>query len=239
MRNKKLAFTLIELLMVMVIIGTLTVISLDYFGKAKVKSRDVQRKAHVSSIAQALEHYRSANGVYAPQWCAAVQASISCFRASRTDTTGLGDMYFNTNGGVTNNDPLFTADTVVNPDWSGYLLNLMPKPSVIPNTAPSTLGSFSSTNDPTNATVNWNSGAINYRVQNIYYMVRVLLEDTSAAGSDPAGTCNSTTAGNYITSTSVVDDDAWNNATYSVQGASCGPGVYKIYQVSSLSIPHS
>ncbi len=51
------AFTLIELLVVMAIMAILTIITVSQFNTAKVKARDAQRKADLSSIKNALLMY--------------------------------------------------------------------------------------------------------------------------------------------------------------------------------------
>lgn len=50
-------FTLVELLVVIAIMSILTVISASQFTTAKKKARDVQRKADLSSLSQALGMY--------------------------------------------------------------------------------------------------------------------------------------------------------------------------------------
>ena len=61
---KKRGFTLIELLVVTAIIIVLTTIVLVNLDKARIKSRDVQRKADLSKIASALDLYKAENKVY-------------------------------------------------------------------------------------------------------------------------------------------------------------------------------
>ena len=53
----KKAFTMIELLVVMAIMGILTIITVSQFTTAKIKARDAQRKADLSSVSKALLMY--------------------------------------------------------------------------------------------------------------------------------------------------------------------------------------
>jgi general secretion pathway protein G len=62
--NKRSAFTLIELLIAVVIIGILAAIGLGQFHNAQIRARDAQRKDNLSSVAKALEMYYSDQGRY-------------------------------------------------------------------------------------------------------------------------------------------------------------------------------
>jgi len=53
------AFTLIELMVVVSIIAVLTAVAVVNYDKAKVKSRDVQRKKDLTMMASALETYKA------------------------------------------------------------------------------------------------------------------------------------------------------------------------------------
>lgn len=57
MKNK--GFTLIELVVVMAIIATLTALAAFNFGQARARARDVQRKSELKSIQNALELYKN------------------------------------------------------------------------------------------------------------------------------------------------------------------------------------
>lgn len=64
MVKKRQAFTLVELMIVMTIIGILSTIVVVNYGNAKAKSRDARRMADISSIAAALELYKMDNKRY-------------------------------------------------------------------------------------------------------------------------------------------------------------------------------
>lgn len=64
MKKKYFGFTMIELLIVIVILGILSVIGLGAFTSAQTKSRDSHRKSSLSGIATALEVYYNDYGKY-------------------------------------------------------------------------------------------------------------------------------------------------------------------------------
>ncbi|MCX6754391.1 MAG: type II secretion system protein [Candidatus Nomurabacteria bacterium] len=62
MKNKKYrGFTLIELLIVVAIIGLLSAVIMIQLDKARMKSRDSQRKVDISKISMAIEQYITNN----------------------------------------------------------------------------------------------------------------------------------------------------------------------------------
>jgi len=58
------AFTLVELLVVMAILGILTVVTLGNFRTSQIKARDAQRKSDLRQIANALEAYYNDHAGY-------------------------------------------------------------------------------------------------------------------------------------------------------------------------------
>ncbi|MFZ5366301.1 MAG: type II secretion system protein [Patescibacteria group bacterium] len=63
-KNSKLGFTLVELLVVMAILAILATVSLANFRTSQIKARDAQRKADLRQIANALEAYMNDHGGY-------------------------------------------------------------------------------------------------------------------------------------------------------------------------------
>lgn len=58
------AFTIVELLVVIVVIGILTSISVVSYNSIQVSTRDEQRKTNTLGVAAALEKYYAANSIY-------------------------------------------------------------------------------------------------------------------------------------------------------------------------------
>ncbi len=73
--TKRGGFTLVELIVVIIVIGILTTLSIFGMNKIQQDSRDKQRIASVTSIAEALEKYYDKNGEYPS--CSAVTASAT------------------------------------------------------------------------------------------------------------------------------------------------------------------
>ena len=61
---KKNAFTLVELLVVISIMSILTVITVSQFTAARIRSRDVARKADLNSLSKALQNYYADYGLF-------------------------------------------------------------------------------------------------------------------------------------------------------------------------------
>ena len=64
MKNKKKAFTLLEILIVLGIIGLLLAMSAAAFMSARSTARDAKRKADLEQIRGALETYKADVGTY-------------------------------------------------------------------------------------------------------------------------------------------------------------------------------
>lgn len=62
--NKTSGFTLVELLVVISIMSILTVITVSQFTSARIRSRDVARKADLNSLSKALQNYYADYGVF-------------------------------------------------------------------------------------------------------------------------------------------------------------------------------
>ena len=64
---KKNAFTLVELLVVISIMSILTMITVSQFTSARIRSRDVARKADLNSLSKALQNYYADYGLFPDQ----------------------------------------------------------------------------------------------------------------------------------------------------------------------------
>ena len=94
-RNKKLAFTLVELLVVIAVIGLLSMVSVAYLQGAKSRSRDVERLGKIKQLQQSLDFYYDKHGNFpissncgaitpSTDWCNSVE-SLSENRWIRDD----------------------------------------------------------------------------------------------------------------------------------------------------------
>lgn len=72
----KKAFTLIELLIVITIIGILMALAIASYAKTRAAARDAKRQSDLEQIKSALEIYRADNGQYPPPanvgWCTVI-----------------------------------------------------------------------------------------------------------------------------------------------------------------------
>jgi len=78
--HRSKAFTIVELIIVIAIIGILATISALSFTHFQAQSRDAQRASKVSVIAEALEKYYDANGEYPS--CVAMTADAATLKSS-------------------------------------------------------------------------------------------------------------------------------------------------------------
>jgi len=90
--NAPKGFTLIELLVVISIIGVLSVIGLNSFGSARVKSRDSNRKSDLSAISKALELYYNDLGEYPDHDNGSI---VGCGDSTTPATCTWGDTFQN------------------------------------------------------------------------------------------------------------------------------------------------
>lgn len=95
MKKKYFGFTMIELLIVIVILGILSVIGLGAFTSAQKKSRDSNRKSSLSGIVTALEVYYNDYGNY-PMGDAS--GNIEGCGAGGTATCSYGSIWQDGNG---------------------------------------------------------------------------------------------------------------------------------------------
>lgn len=98
-QNKKiLGFTMIELLIVIVILGILSVIGLGSFQAAQMKSRDSKRKSSLNSMVTALEVYYNDFGNYPGDTGGDINgcgagATSQCSPGSSWENTTNGTLY--------------------------------------------------------------------------------------------------------------------------------------------------
>ncbi|MEI8067765.1 MAG: prepilin-type N-terminal cleavage/methylation domain-containing protein [Candidatus Shapirobacteria bacterium] len=94
MSNKKNAFTLIEMLVVITIIIVLTAIGVVSYSAAGVKARDGRRMADLEKIRLALEMYRQTNQVYPTTGTVKDDLSPTYLQSWPDDPKNFGYVYF-------------------------------------------------------------------------------------------------------------------------------------------------
>lgn len=111
--NMKKAFTLVEMLIVIVIIGILAAALIPRLTGVQSRARDVARKADISQISTALTTYQLDNGSYVTTWTSSITGA---------NLTGLGEQ-FALNG--LNNFPVTSVRTVNGSLWILVHLGLL------------------------------------------------------------------------------------------------------------------
>lgn len=237
--TKLRGFSLIELLIVMTIIGILVTISMTSYASAQRRSRDTTRKAQVLNISSAIERYRSANGVYAPEYCT--------FRAAGGAKCYSGTTYLGGNGvcvSQVSDDNMDTPDTAFDEDplhktESGFLLKFMGKPRTLTSTisgaipdaqSASTCFFGTSTENPTSL----KNGRIRITTTRDLYWVYVALENKGEKRS-PAGSICKKFPGNG------TEAPAYYTGVFLAYNEACGAGendMYKIFSRGSYGEPN-
>lgn len=208
--RRSVAFSLIELMIVIAIISILVVISIVSFASSQRKSRDVQRKTAMLNIAAALEQYHTTHNVYAPEYCSVAtlmqrNPGLGCYANYNPNDTyrgGLGYADYVTAGpnGDDGPNPLFLSSQVdaLKP-YTGYLLPYMSEPPFVPGTI--------STNGGADETIEWPRSSVDqegsfsldvlvtsmratYYVTAQNYWLRIALENRNEPRVPaPSGTC--------------------------------------------------
>lgn len=80
MKNKTHGFTLMELLVIIAIIGTISTIGVAYLIQSRTKSKDAIRTAEVEQIRKAVEFYINDNFYLPPN------SGTTCYRSDDADT---------------------------------------------------------------------------------------------------------------------------------------------------------
>ena len=241
-RTKFNAFSLIELLIVITIIGILITISMTSFASAQRRSRDTTRKAQILNISSEVERYRSANGVYAPEYCT--------FRAAGDAKCYSGTTYLGGNGvcvSQVSDDNMDSPDTAFDIDntsnatiaASGFLLKFMGKPRTLPSTisgaipdaqSASTCFFGTSTLNPTSL----KNGRIRITTTRDLYWVYVALENKGEKRV-PAGSVCKKFPG------SGVEAPGYFTGVFLAYNEACGAGendMYKIFARGSYGEPN-
>lgn len=231
-------------------------ISVSSFRGAQARSRDTTRKTQVLNMQSAIEQYKGAQSVYAPQYCSYAGGTSGspavagqCYNNTDPVDTyrgGLGNCdYIVTAPGeaAAIRDPAFVVDTASAGAIaaSGYLLPYMARPATLP----------SSINEPgldTAATAYWPSasancarrpssilrktGRIAYKIHKAYW-VQVVLESKNTL-RDPAGA----TCYYYGMPTALLSNVEFRDVVYlAYPYAACGANQYKIFARGNLATP--
>lgn len=85
----KKAFTMIELLVVMAIMGILTIITVSQFTTAKIKAQDAQRKADLSSVSKAILMYYADYSKFPAASAGKIQLNVN----GKSDILDWGDEF--------------------------------------------------------------------------------------------------------------------------------------------------
>ena len=113
--NFKLGFSLIELLVVIGIMGTLITILLPNFIGARQRGQDARRKLDLEQIRSALEQYRSVNGSY-PRFLSTLTSGTIYISTLPTDpvaASGYTYQYTSLPAGCTTAGPTFCTDYTI------------------------------------------------------------------------------------------------------------------------------
>ena len=123
---KRSAFTLVELLVVVAIIGLLSTVATIALSSARVKARDTARKANLVQVAKALEVYYNDNGSYPSTGGIAAWHGATATYGPYPDTgagawiPGLSPTYIATlPHDPDTGKPRVYCQSV--PDWAGYI----------------------------------------------------------------------------------------------------------------------
>jgi prepilin-type N-terminal cleavage/methylation domain-containing protein len=118
-RQLSSAFTLLELLIVMIILAILAGIGLISFGTVQQKSRDSSRKQDLSNIAKALELYHNDFGSYPSS--DPIEGKINGCRVDALETCDWGEAWLNSS-----NDTLYMNQLPKDPSpgWKYYYLQI-------------------------------------------------------------------------------------------------------------------
>ncbi len=194
--NLKLrAFTLIELLIVISIIGVLVTISMTSFASAQKRSRDTTRKAQTLNISSALERYRSANNVYAPEYCAKRPTNNCSSGATYFGGVGNCESRVSDDIDTTGQEPAFDVDGTNSAtiNASGFLLPFMGKPRTFSSTISDASADVQSADTcffgNSIISTKMKDGRIRMNIESNRYWVYATLENTNDKRSPAGGKC--------------------------------------------------